>query len=361
MSSNDTLVNGRSPVTKVSNGTTTKFPDVCKTPVGNAIVPIPYPNVSKSGDLAKGSKSVKINGATTCLSSSEIATSTGDEAGSAKGIASGTTKGKAFPMNYSFDVKIEGKNVVRNADPFIGNNRNTPPIPIMQAQLTYTPMQEEKEKCPYCGKTEHPFAEKWGTNAGISQTLRKNIIAKIEDHAWYTGPSSLEAHHLVCSEAMDDDDWSDYCTKFGYDINHKNNGVMLPNLMALACQLYVALHRSNHKAGMADGVPYPVKIQTDLEEIANEIRSGKFCDNPRSLIDTLDRYSQRILKKIDTFRWTITADGKDYQAGHCGCAGVTSITKKPKQSCPHDRSHSLARKGQTTAIPRRTQPLEIGK
>lgn len=40
MSGNDTLVNGRSPVTKVSSGTTTKFPDVCKTPVGRAIVPI---------------------------------------------------------------------------------------------------------------------------------------------------------------------------------------------------------------------------------------------------------------------------------------------------------------------------------
>jgi len=140
MSVNDTLVNGRSPVTKVSNGTTTKFPDVCKTPVGNAIVPIPYPNISKSGDLDKGSKSVKINGAPACLSSSEISTSTGDEAGSAKGIGSGTTKGKAYPMTYSFDVKIEGKHTVRNGDLFIGNNRNTPPLPIIQAQRDYTPM-----------------------------------------------------------------------------------------------------------------------------------------------------------------------------------------------------------------------------
>jgi len=151
MPKNDTTVNGLSPVTKVSDGTVIAFPDVCKTPVGSAIIPIPYPNISKSGDLAKGSKSVKINGAPVCLSSSEFSTSTGDEAGSAKGMASGTTKGKAFPVNYSFDVKIEGKNVVRNGDPFIGNNRNTPPTPIMQSQpvpvaMTGVASEEDEEK-----------------------------------------------------------------------------------------------------------------------------------------------------------------------------------------------------------------------
>lgn len=361
MSSNDTLINKRSPVTKVSKGTTVKFPDVCKTPVGSAVVPIPYPNISKSGNLAKGSTSVKINGAPACLKGSEISTSTGDEAGSAKGVASGTTKGKAYPMNYSFDVRIEGKNVVRNADPFVGNNRNTPAMPIMQAQPAYTPMKEEQEACPYCGKDKHDFAKKWGTNAGVSQTLRKNIIPKVEDHAWYTGPSSLEAHHLICSEAMDDDDWSDYCTKFGYDINHKNNGVMLPNLMALACQIHVALHRSNHVKGMAEGESYPKRIKNDLKKIAKDVKTGKYCDNPRALIDELNDYSEFVLGQIDKFSWTITADGQDYKPGNCGCAGCTSITDKSKQSCPINRSHGLTKKGQTTVIPRKTQPLEVGK
>ena len=361
MSGNDTLVNGRSPVTKVSNGTTTTFPDVCKTPVGSAIVPLPYPNIAKSGDLAKGSKSVTINGAPACLSSSEFSTSTGDEAGSAKGIGSGTTQGKAFPLNYSFDIMIEGKHVVRNADPFIGNNRNTPPSPILQAQPAYTPMKEEKETCPYCGKDKHDFAKKWGTNSGVSQTLRKNIIAKVEDHVWYTGSSSLEAHHLICSEAMGNDKWSDYCTKFSYDINHKNNGVMLPNIMALACQLHVALHRSNHAKGMAEGESYPDRIKTELKEIEKDIKSGKYCANPKALVEKLDNLSRIILGKIDKFRWTITADGRDYQPGNCGCAGCTSITDKSNQSCPHNRNHGLAKKGQTTTIPCKTQPLEIGK
>ena len=222
-------------------------------------------------------------------------------------------------------------------------------------------MKEEKETCPYCGKDKHDFAKKWGTNAGVSQTLRKNIIPKIEDHGWYTGSGSLEAHHLICSEAMDDDKWSDYCTKFGYDINHKNNGVMLPNLMALACQLHVALHRSNHANGKAEGESYPKRIMKDLEKIAQKIKAGKYCDNPNELIEKLDRYSRYVLAKIDTFQWTITADGQDYKPGNCGCAGCTSITNKPNQACPHNRNHGLTKKGQAAAISRKTQPLEIGK
>lgn len=192
MPKNDTTVNGRSPVTKVSDGTVAAFPDVCKTPVGSAIVPIPYPNISKSGDLAKGSKTVKINGAPVCLSDSEFSTSTGDEAGSAKGIGSGTTKGKAFPMNYSFDVKIEGKSVVRNMDLFIGNNRNTPPVPIMQAQpapvIASVIANEAEKKCPRCGailkKTEPTLAQVRNAVAEVSVSHRNDIKAYAADAAF---------------------------------------------------------------------------------------------------------------------------------------------------------------------------------
>jgi len=192
MPKNDTTVNGRSPVTKVSDGTVAAFPDVCKTPVGSAIVPIPYPNISKSGDLAKGSKTVKINGAPVYLSDSEFSTSTGDEVGSAKGIGSGTTKGKAFPMNYSFDVKIEGKSVVRNMDLFIGNNRNTPPVPIMQAQpapvIASMIANEAEKKCPRCGailkKTEPTLAQVRNAVAEVSETHRNDIKAYAVDAAF---------------------------------------------------------------------------------------------------------------------------------------------------------------------------------
>ncbi len=190
MSKNDTLVNNRSPVTKVSGGKVAAFPDVCKTPVGSSVVPIPYPNISKSSDLAKGSKSVKINGAPACLSNSEFSTSTGDEAGSVKGVASGTTKGKAFPINFSFDVKIEGKSVVRNSDPFLGNNRNTPPSPIMQAQpspviASPTTSRDTQKKCPKCGaiweKTEPTLAQVRNAIAQVSESHRTEIKKYAED------------------------------------------------------------------------------------------------------------------------------------------------------------------------------------
>lgn len=148
---NDTLVDGLSPVTKKSDGKVASFPDVCKTPTPTGPVPIPYPNIAQSSDLEKGSKTVKINGAPVCLSSSNFSKSTGDEAGSAGGVASGKTGGKAFPLNYSFDVKIEGKPVVRNTDIFTSNDKNTPPSPIMQSQpapvaITGMASEEYEEK-----------------------------------------------------------------------------------------------------------------------------------------------------------------------------------------------------------------------
>lgn len=82
----------------------------------------------------------------------------------------------------------------------------------------------EPEECPYCDKPEHQFAEKWGNHIGDGQALRKAIISNIEDHAWYTEANALQAHHIICSEAIDDDGLSNWCTQFGYEINHKNNG-----------------------------------------------------------------------------------------------------------------------------------------
>ncbi|MEM9103839.1 MAG: AHH domain-containing protein [Pseudomonadota bacterium] len=233
--------------------------------------------------------------------------------------------------------------------------------PVIASAAVSDTQEEEVDKCPYCGQPQHDFAQHWGNSVGNGQRLRKNIIDPIEDHPWYTGAHALQAHHLICSEAMNDDDWPEYCRQFGYDINHSNNGVMLPNEMALACQLHVPLHRGNHEKGMADGMTYPEKIGIELEKIANQIRSGKYCDNPKGLIEELDDFSYYILGRIDKFKWTITSDGKDYASGKIGCAGVSSLTKKPNTPCPHDRAHGLTQKNSTTSLPRQSSPLKIGQ
>lgn len=100
-------------------------PDVCKTPMGPAMVPIPYSNNAKSSTLDKGSKTVKIGGNSVAIAGCYYGTSTGDQPGSGKGVISGTVGDKAEFANYSFDVKIEGKGVCRNNDLTTHNNRNT--------------------------------------------------------------------------------------------------------------------------------------------------------------------------------------------------------------------------------------------
>ena len=72
--------------------------------------------------------------------------STGDEAGSAGGgVASNKIKGKAEFVNYSFDVKIEGKNVPRALDLMLHNDKNTPPFPLLQPPIIAVPSDEDPE------------------------------------------------------------------------------------------------------------------------------------------------------------------------------------------------------------------------
>ena len=118
-----------------SGGRSPVFPDVCLTPSGGGPVPIPYPNVALSSDTAQGSKQVTCDGNPICLADSTFAVSTGDEAGSAGGVVSGVIKGKAEFVLYSFDVKVEGKNVPRALDLMLHNQKNTPPFPLIQPPI----------------------------------------------------------------------------------------------------------------------------------------------------------------------------------------------------------------------------------
>ena len=126
-------VNKMSVVHAKSGGVTIAFPDVCKTPSPGGPIPIPYPNIAKSSDTGKGAKKVKCDGKPVCVKDSNFSTSTGDEAGTAGGgVMSSKTKGKAEFVNYSFDVKVEGKNVPRALDMMLHNDKNTPPSPLLQ-------------------------------------------------------------------------------------------------------------------------------------------------------------------------------------------------------------------------------------
>ena len=119
-------VNGLTVVHRKSDGVIISGPpDVCKTPSPGGPVPIPYVNVARSADLIKGTRTVTVDGEPIAIQTSEFATSTGDEPGTAGGgVVSGTIKGKAKFTNYSFDTFSEGKNICRLSDPMSMNNNN---------------------------------------------------------------------------------------------------------------------------------------------------------------------------------------------------------------------------------------------
>ena len=144
-------VNFLSVVHKDSNGVTIAFPDVCKTPTPAGPVPIPYPNIAQSCDTASGSSSVKCDGNPICLKDSNFRMSTGDEAGSAGGgVVSNKIKGKAEFVNFSFDVKVEGKNVARAFDLMLHNDKNTPPFPVLQGPIVA--IGDGKQVCLVCNE-----------------------------------------------------------------------------------------------------------------------------------------------------------------------------------------------------------------
>ncbi len=130
-------VNNRTLVHAKSGGTCIMFPDVCKVPAPPAPpIPTPFPNLGKSGDTSSGTESVKADGESFMVKGACFSKTSGDEAGSLGGMVSNTTRGKAEFVNFSFDVKAEGKSVARLGDPMIGNKgsaANTPPIPEVQA------------------------------------------------------------------------------------------------------------------------------------------------------------------------------------------------------------------------------------
>lgn len=179
-----TSVNKLTVVHAGSTGIAMSFPDVCKTPSPAGPIPIPYPNIAQSSDTADGSTTVKVDGNPIMLKSSNFRMSTGDEAGAAMGVVSNKIKGKAIPVNASFDVKVDGKNVFRLTDPMqanCGSNANTFNPAEAQAPNPFTVLQS-----PECEKTDEKRKEqksqesKWA-NSGIIKKHRGPIQQVTDD------------------------------------------------------------------------------------------------------------------------------------------------------------------------------------
>ena len=117
--------------------------DVCLTPPPPPAgpLPIPYVNFLQSSDLAKGSKSVKVQGEPTALEDSEVSTSTGNEAATQGGsVVTHKTKGTGYFTLWSFTISIEGKGVCRHGDLMGQNAASSPPSCVdMSCIVNYSP------------------------------------------------------------------------------------------------------------------------------------------------------------------------------------------------------------------------------
>ncbi|NBU42197.1 MAG: DUF4150 domain-containing protein [Planctomycetia bacterium] len=98
------------PLSTNEEGACLAFPDVCDTPAGDEVVPVPYANsaVLEQADMTTVSATVFIVGKNAVTENTEIVMSGGDEAGVAGGVVSGTTAGPCRFRLGSSVVSIEG-------------------------------------------------------------------------------------------------------------------------------------------------------------------------------------------------------------------------------------------------------------
>jgi hypothetical protein len=100
-------------------------PDVCLTPVGSSVVPIPYPVVDYCGHDRSYTPSVRFTGKKAMVMRSCTTHVHGDAPGTKKGVKSGTVESICEPIGHASQVRAEGSNVIRHLDRFWMNNKNT--------------------------------------------------------------------------------------------------------------------------------------------------------------------------------------------------------------------------------------------
>lgn len=111
------------------------FPDVCLTPAGPAVVPIPYPNIAM-GPTAIPSQFIVLIEA---MPAHNLGTTTpltnGDNAGVATGVASGTLMGPSRHLTGAFTVLYGGMPATRLTSMSLQNSTNAPGARLVPSQV----------------------------------------------------------------------------------------------------------------------------------------------------------------------------------------------------------------------------------
>ena len=119
------------------------FPDVCKTPTPVGTVPVPYPNTAMlmQANPVTCSRKVRIMNQPVITKQTTIPMTSGDEAGAAGGVVSGSIKGPAQVKMGSLKVKAEGNAVVFQTCPWSQNGTNANAPLGMQVSPSQTKVQ----------------------------------------------------------------------------------------------------------------------------------------------------------------------------------------------------------------------------
>ena len=244
-------------------------------------------------------------------------------------------------------------------------------------------IEDAAPKCPKCDKdlnkncmlASTPVIST-GTNIRLPGVYRAQIVKNYkdankvypQDHPWYTGKRTLDIHHVIDIQAVKDLGKEFY--HYNYNINHAHNLIVLPSKMATACKFGVPLHLNSHEVGRAIGDDekdknvqalntveksgdykavvqkeesfdtYPEATKEEMIDIEILLKEGTLCYDEegdaaseekmqKDFLDEMMDVSDRILKRISDFVWTINRDGRDYKPGNpCGCSGVDIMDDK---------------------------------
>jgi hypothetical protein len=95
----------------------TVAPDVCLTPIGGAMVPVPYMLYANFAGSLKCIESTHFNGKPCYVYDHSLAPRVrGDERGTGGGVMSGVNVGKVWAHEASGNVRAEGRRIVREGD-----------------------------------------------------------------------------------------------------------------------------------------------------------------------------------------------------------------------------------------------------
>ena len=111
------------------------FPDVCLTPAGPVVVPIPYPNIAMGPTAIPSQMIVLIE----AMPAHNLGTTTpltnGDNAGVATGVASGLVMGPSRHLTAAFTVLFGGMPATRLTSMSLQNSTNAPGARLVPSQV----------------------------------------------------------------------------------------------------------------------------------------------------------------------------------------------------------------------------------